>query len=172
MRIGEASKRSGVPVSTIRYYIRRGLIVPDGEGTQYLFDEQDCHTLERIVQFKKWGLSLETAHRLLSLERVSSGVEQDMVEDCVALLRTHQKQLEDQRVRYQHYKEEINEFIDELNRQAAAPHGSALAPTGVPLPPLLAPLIMTAPPSFSGETILPAPPLLPSPPVTQPSTLL
>ncbi len=53
MRIGEASKRSGVPVSTIRYYIRRGLIVPDGEGTQYLFDEQDCHTLERIVQFKK-----------------------------------------------------------------------------------------------------------------------
>ena len=46
MRIGEASKRSGVPVSTIRYYIRRGLIVPDGEGTQYLFDEQDCHTLE------------------------------------------------------------------------------------------------------------------------------
>ena len=133
MRIGEASKRSGVPVSTIRYYIRRGLIVPDGEGTQYLFDEQDCHTLERIVQFKKWGLSLETAHRLLSLERVSSGVEQDTVEDCVALLRTHQKQLEDQRVRYQHYKEEINEFIDELNRQAAAPHGSALAPTGVPL---------------------------------------
>lgn len=131
MRIGEASKRSGVPVSTIRYYIRRGLIVPDGEGTQYLFDEQDCHTLERIVQFKKWGLSLETAHRLLSLERVSSGVEQDTVEDCVALLRTHQKQLEDQRVRYQHYKEEINEFIDELNRQAAAPHGSALAPTGV-----------------------------------------
>lgn len=84
MRIGEASKRSGVPVSTIRYYIRRGLIVPDGEGTQYLFDEQDCHTLERIVQFKKWGLSLETAHRLLSLERVSSGVEQDTVEDCVA----------------------------------------------------------------------------------------
>lgn len=133
MRIGEASKRSGVPVSTIRYYIRRGLIVPDGEGPQYLFDEQDCHTLERIVQFKKWGLSLETAHRLLSLERVSSGVEQDTVEDCVALLRTHQKQLEDQRVRYQHYKEEINEFIDELNRQAAAPHGSALAPTGVPL---------------------------------------
>lgn len=133
MRIGEASKRSGVPVSTIRYYIRRGLIVPDGEGTQYLFDEQDCHTLERIVQFKKWGLSLETAHRLLSLERVSSGVEQDTVEDCVALLRTHQKRLEDQRVRYQHYKEEINEFIDELNRQAAVPHGSALAPTGVPL---------------------------------------
>lgn len=85
------------------------------------------------MQFKKWGLSLETAHRLLSLERVSSGVEQDTVEDCVALLRTHQKQLEDQRVRYQHYKEEINEFIDELNRQAAAPHGSALAPTGVPL---------------------------------------
>lgn len=118
MRIGEASKRSGVPVSTIRYYIRRGLIVPDGEGPQYLFDEQDCHTLERIVQFKKWGLSLETAHRLLPLERVSSGVEQDTVEDCVALLRTHQKQLEDQRVRYQHYKEEINEFIDELNRQA------------------------------------------------------
>ena len=64
---------------------------------------------------------------------MSSGVEQDTVEDCVALLRTHQKQLEDQRVRYQHYKEEINEFIDELNRQAAAPHGSALAPTGVPL---------------------------------------
>ena len=37
------------------------------------------------------------------------------------------------RQRYQHYEEEINEFIDELNRQAAAPHGSALAPTGVPL---------------------------------------
>ena len=87
MRIGEASKRSGVPVSTIRYYIRRGLIVPDGEGTQYLFDEQDCHTLERIVQFKKWGLSLETAHRLLSLERVSSGTRWRTAWRCCAHIR-------------------------------------------------------------------------------------
>ncbi len=133
MRIGEASRRSGVPVSTIRYYIRRGLIVPDGEGTQYIFDEQDCHTLERIVQFKKWGLSLETAHRLLSLERVSSGVEQDTLEDCVALLRKHQKHLEHQRALYKSYKEEINELIGEMNRRAAAPQGGEGARTGVPL---------------------------------------
>ena len=53
--------------------------------------------------------------------------------DCRALLCKHQKHPELQCVRYQRYKEEINEFIDELNRQAAAPHGSALAPTSVPL---------------------------------------
>ena len=49
--------------------------------------------------------------------------------DCRALLCKHQKHPELQCVRYQRYKEEINEFIDELNRQAAAPHGSVVMET-------------------------------------------
>lgn len=133
MRIGDLSKRTGVPISTIRYYIRTGLLVPDSEGAQYFFDERDYRVLMKIAQFKRWGLSLETIHRLLSLERVSSSVEQDIQQECIDLLRAHQEALAEACERQQRHIEEIGTLIDDISLRLARPNENASRMTGVPL---------------------------------------
>lgn len=132
MRIGDLAKRTGVPISTIRYYIRTGLLVPNSEGAQYYFDERDHCVLMKIAQFKRWGLPLETIHRLLSLERVSSSVEQDIQQECIELLRAHQKALEEACERQRQHIEEIDALIDDIGRGLARPVEAAHM-TGVPL---------------------------------------
>lgn len=132
MRIGDLSKRTGIPVSTIRYYIRIGLLVPYSEGAQYFFDERSCHILMKISQLKRWGLPLETIHRLLSLERVSSSVEQEAQQECIDLLRAHQKALEEACERQRQHIEEIDALIDDIGRGLSHPAEAAHI-TGVPL---------------------------------------
>ena len=135
MRIGEVSRRLGIRVSTIRYYIQTGLLVPNSESAQHQFSEEDCRALELIVQLKEWGLSLDEIHRLVSLRRLSAGVEPEDLADRVALLLNHQDKLRAQCAQFQTYIAEIDEYIDNIYQEtgASAAHGDASAVTGVPL---------------------------------------
>lgn len=135
MRIGEISQRTGVSISTIRYYIQLGLLVPDRCTSQYQFNDEDLVILELIAELKKWGFSLEEIYRLVSLRRFSGGVEPEDQADCIALLIKHQKKLQTICVQYQKYIEEIDTYIEKLNqgcdRQRST--GYIKVHTGVPI---------------------------------------
>lgn len=135
MRIGELSKQSGVPISTIRYYIQTGLLVPDSGNSQYVFDERDTQSLQRITQLKSWGLSLDNVHSILSMNRISGGVEKESYEECIELLRKHQKDLQSKCDLYQRYIKEIDEVIVPLQTKADALKNEKKIPhnTGVPV---------------------------------------
>lgn len=135
MRIGELSKQSGVPISTIRYYIQTGLLVPDSGNSQYVFDERDTQSLQRITQLKSWGLSLDNVHSILSMNRISGGVEKESYEECIELLRKHQKELQSKCDLYQRYIKEIDEVIVPLQTKADALKNEKKIPhnTGVPV---------------------------------------
>ncbi|MBS9337278.1 MerR family transcriptional regulator [Fructobacillus parabroussonetiae] len=59
MTIGEVSKKSGLSISTIRYYDKEGLF-PDLQRTSGIrqFSEQEINALEVIECLKKSGLSI------------------------------------------------------------------------------------------------------------------
>jgi MerR family copper efflux transcriptional regulator len=61
MRISEVAERSGVPVSTLRYYERIGLVRPSGRsGNGYrAYDESAVDRLEFIGRAKRLGLALD-----------------------------------------------------------------------------------------------------------------
>ena len=66
MRISELSRRSGVPVATIKYYVREGLL-PAGEPTainQALYDERHLARIELIRALREGAdLSIATIAR-------------------------------------------------------------------------------------------------------------
>jgi DNA-binding transcriptional MerR regulator len=70
MRIAELSRRTGVPVATIKYYLREGL-VPHGERTspnQARYDESHVHRV-RLVRalVEVGGLPIAAAREVLTL---------------------------------------------------------------------------------------------------------
>ncbi|MDD3611956.1 MAG: MerR family transcriptional regulator [Eubacteriales bacterium] len=69
MRIGAFSDQTGLPISTVRYYVKLGLIVPSKPNGQFLFDEHCIADAERIKLWKSLRFSLEEIHELISIHR-------------------------------------------------------------------------------------------------------
>jgi DNA-binding transcriptional MerR regulator len=60
-RIGELARRAGVTARTVRYYEGLGLLKNQSRtgGGQRFYSDKDLLYIARIVQLKKYGLSLE-----------------------------------------------------------------------------------------------------------------
>ncbi|WP_152047721.1 Cu(I)-responsive transcriptional regulator [Aureimonas psammosilenae] len=68
MNIGEASRRSGLPPKTIRYYEEVGLIRPSRAQNGYRdYRERDVHLLRFLQRSRSLGFSIEEARKLLAL---------------------------------------------------------------------------------------------------------
>lgn len=66
MPIGELARRAGVPTSTIRYYERRHLIVPDSwKSGQRRYNHEALRRLVFIGMLQDAGLSLDDVHGML-----------------------------------------------------------------------------------------------------------
>ena len=68
MNIGEASRASGLPAKTIRYYEEIGLVRPArGDNGYRDFSEQDAHKLAFLGRSRSLGFSIDECRTLLSL---------------------------------------------------------------------------------------------------------
>ncbi len=70
MAIGEAARRSGVKVPTIRYYEQVGLLPapPRTEGNRRLYDNADVRRLAFIRHARELGFDVEAIRTLLVLQ--------------------------------------------------------------------------------------------------------
>ena len=68
-KIGELAKEVGVNIQTIRYYERRGLLIPTSrmESGYRLYDKEALKRLEFIRYSKELGFTLKEAEELLML---------------------------------------------------------------------------------------------------------
>jgi MerR family copper efflux transcriptional regulator len=69
MRIQEASRQSGMPPKTIRFYEQIGLVRPAARSANGYrqFSNTDVRTLKFICRARKLGFSVEDIQKLLSL---------------------------------------------------------------------------------------------------------
>ncbi|MFW5654914.1 MAG: Cu(I)-responsive transcriptional regulator [Roseicyclus sp.] len=68
MNIGEASRASGLPAKTIRYYEDIGLVRPARSANGYRdFSARDTHKLAFLGRARSLGFSIEECRTLLSL---------------------------------------------------------------------------------------------------------
>lgn len=67
MRIGEIAKRTGLNISNIRFYERKGLLAPQREqDSQYRdYTEADVLQVKTILLYRKMGIPIETVYLLL-----------------------------------------------------------------------------------------------------------
>ena len=68
MKIGQAAKKFAVPVTSIYYYIKHGLLVPPVSRGQYVFDEKTLRHL--IFLFQTVHVSCPLSHKTDNLETV------------------------------------------------------------------------------------------------------
>ena len=73
--IGRLAKQAGVNIDTIRYYERRGLLIPDGfrESGYRLYDPEAVRKLRFIRNAQELGFTLKEISDLLRL-RVGKGI--------------------------------------------------------------------------------------------------
>ena len=73
--IGEASKRSGVSVETIRYYEREGIVPKPGRAAngRRLYSDEEISELAFIKRCRDLGFSLPNVRALRSLSGNSEG---------------------------------------------------------------------------------------------------
>ncbi|MDP3898014.1 MAG: Cu(I)-responsive transcriptional regulator [Mesorhizobium sp.] len=88
MNIGEASKRSGLPAKTIRYYEEIGLIQPDRAANDYRdYSDADIHRLAFLQRARALGFSIEDCRQLMDLYRDRNRASHDVREIARAHVR-------------------------------------------------------------------------------------
>ncbi len=79
MNIGHASKRTGLPVKTIRYYEDIGLVAPDRAENGYRdFGAPQIARLNLLAQARMIGFTLEECRSLIALEENPSRHSRDV----------------------------------------------------------------------------------------------
>ena len=68
MRIGEIAKQTGLNISSIRFYERKGLLSPERtDASNYRdYTEEDVLRIKQILLYRKMGISIETIFTLLN----------------------------------------------------------------------------------------------------------
>ncbi|MEM8729023.1 MAG: Cu(I)-responsive transcriptional regulator [Pseudomonadota bacterium] len=101
MNIGAASKRTGLPSKTIRYYEDIGLIRPARDANGYRdFSDTDVHKLAFLGRARRFDFSIEDCRSLLALyedQSRASGDVKDIALDHLARIDARLSELQEMR---------------------------------------------------------------------------
>lgn len=109
MQISELAKHFNVSVRTLQYYDNVGLLKPTEvtEKGYRFYDESSVSTMEKILQYKQFGFSLESISKLLSEEDPEkSGLRREL------LL---------QKRKYEKEIKRLNSVINDIDKELAKP---------------------------------------------------
>ncbi|QRN85274.1 MerR family transcriptional regulator [Clostridia bacterium] len=98
-----------MPLTTVRYYVELGLLVPDKVNKNFIFDTQCVEDLEFILRIKELNFTLSEIHELLSIRRSSNLVDKQDIDHYV---QTFLKV----RSRHLHEIEHLNSITSEIDK--------------------------------------------------------
>jgi DNA-binding transcriptional MerR regulator len=111
LTIGEAARRSGVKVPTIRFYEQIGLLPapPRSEGNRRQFDEKDLSRLRFIRHARELGFDIDDIRELLEMtERPQSSCHEA---DSIAA--RHLREVEERIARLRALRGELQRMVSE-----------------------------------------------------------
>ncbi|MCI1951649.1 MAG: MerR family transcriptional regulator [Clostridiales bacterium] len=129
MKIGELSKRTGVSRDTIRYYVNRGILLPETNRAQYNFTERELHDLQVILRMKQQQFNLKEIQDYISLCRLSNLIEPETIDECLRMMNNKKQELQSQ---IAFLKGAITSIDQEILELTGHVHGKPQR-TGVPL---------------------------------------
>lgn len=125
MKIGEFSKKFDTPVSAVRHYINLGLLIPEKDGFQYRFNENDCREMEIIISMKNAGFKLSELSRYLSIFRFYNKDDYLLYEKLVEYLQSKKADLYAERHQINTYIRFVNRKIREIESLSIYTAGKA-----------------------------------------------
>ena len=131
MKIGEVAQKYNVSKDTLRFYMKSGLLIPEGttKYSRYEFQKRDLEDLELILHMKDQQFGLKDIMTMLTLRRTSNMVEPQTIRVYTDLYNGKKRELQNQIA-------ELNRALDSIEQDEArfAEGGiGASAMTGVPL---------------------------------------
>jgi DNA-binding transcriptional MerR regulator len=117
LTIGRLAERSGVPISTLRYYERLGLLWPQrrSEGGFRLYGEEALQRLRFIKSAQALGISLRDVRRILAVRDEGLAPCRHVLE----LLSGQVRRLEEQMARLAALHRDLGELLGELEARVA-----------------------------------------------------
>ncbi|WP_274425978.1 MerR family transcriptional regulator [Chelativorans sp. YIM 93263] len=111
--IGEAARRSGVKVPTIRYYERIGLLPapPRSEGNRRQFDGRDLSRLQFIRHARELGFEISDIRELLAM----TDQPQRSCHAADSIARRHLHEVDARIARLQALRGELQRMVDECD---------------------------------------------------------
>ncbi len=131
MKIGDVAQQYGISVDTLRFYVKEGLLIPEGQErySRYSFQKRDLEDLELILRMKEQQFSLQEIHAMLALRRTSNMVEPHTISQFKELYAQKKTELRAKISQLTYALESIEREEGRLSE--AAP--KARTATGVPL---------------------------------------
>lgn len=122
MLIGEVSRQYNVPIDTLRYYDRIGLLSPERLGSLRRYSRDNCRRLETILKMKKLMFSLEEIQTILALDDlVEQSIENSMLDQHTAWkmldqIRAKYKEIEELETSVQDVKHGLAHIIEKITQ--------------------------------------------------------
>lgn len=110
MKIGAFAKKFNLNISTVRFYINNGLIIPSKANGYYEFGKECSLDMQNILKYKKYQFSLEEIQLLFFMEKASHFKDELIIEICADILKEKRNQLIIK-------KENLVEFIEDIERE-------------------------------------------------------
>lgn len=92
LSIGEVARRTGIPIETLRFYDRSGLLgdLPRTAGGHRVFDDNTLGLLDVVVRLRRTGMPIEDVRAFVELVRADRGIA-----SRIELLSSHRKRVLD-----------------------------------------------------------------------------
>ncbi|MDO4553439.1 MAG: MerR family transcriptional regulator [Bacillota bacterium] len=114
MKIGTFARKFGLNVSTVRFYVNNGLLVPDKGGGQYEFGSQCVEDMKNILKYKQYRFSIEEIQLLFFMEKASRFQDEIVLEVCADILQQKRSALLQERDQLDRCIEELEAEIENL----------------------------------------------------------
>lgn len=110
MRIGDFARKYDLNISTVRFYVNNGLILPKMVNGRYDFDGTCSRDMDRILRYKKYHFTLEEIQLLFFMEKASRFQDDTILEICGEILKNKKKEL-------MGYRDELEGYIQSLDKE-------------------------------------------------------
>lgn len=114
MKVGDFSKRTGLPVSTLHFYERKGLISPGRNASGHReYDEADLAWIAFIERLKETGMPLSQIKRYAELRAKGDTT----LGERMAMLDEHRERVIDTISKWQENLEHLNKKIEHYKNE-------------------------------------------------------
>ncbi len=114
MKIGQFAKKHNVTASTVRFYIKLGLLIPQKKGTQHVFTADEDAEMELIKELKTLGYSLKEMQKYVSTVRLYQKHDSALTQSLLALLADKEQHLLQKRDEIEMFIERVRSKISTL----------------------------------------------------------
>jgi DNA-binding transcriptional MerR regulator len=117
--IGDLSREFGVTTRTIRFYEDQGLLSPNRNGQNRIYQARDRVRLKLILRGKRLGFSLKEINKLIELYDAPEG-EAGQLRSFIEKIRARRRELLVQKDDIEHVLDELDSLEQRCNNLLAA----------------------------------------------------